>query len=411
MTAAILTIGTELTRGELVDSNAAWLSAELTALGFEVLHHLSVDDDKARIVSALKWLAEDHRLVIVTGGLGPTTDDLTTEAAAEAIGQAMVLDPASLEAIRKRWSALGRPMPQSNEKQAMFPQGARVLANQAGTAPGFCITLSESEIYFLPGVPGEMKRMFLESVVPTLAPRAERQSHQVLLRSFGLPESEIADRLRDLELPDSITMAYRAHFPEIEVKVLARASNPVEAEESARRVAGEVRARLSGCIYGERDDTFASHIGRLLRARGLRIAVAESCTGGLIGALLTSVPGSSEYLIFDTVTYANAAKSALLGVSPETLRAHGAVSAETAAAMAEGALRLSEADLAVSVTGIAGPGGGSESRPVGTIWFALARKGQATLTEHHKLGGDRERIRVLASYMALKFVERAIEAP
>jgi nicotinamide-nucleotide amidase len=206
-----------------------------------------------------------------------------------------------------------------------------------------------------------------------------------------------------------VVLGYRASFPEIEVKVFARADNEPEAERKARQVADEVRARLGDAVYGERDDAFADVVGRALRHRGLTLALAESCTGGLLGSMLTSVPGSSDYLLVDALTYANSAKTKLLGVSPETLRAHGAVSEETAASMAEGALRLAGSDLALSITGIAGPGGGTEHKPVGTVWFGLARKNAPTQTKMRRLPGDRSRIRTLAAYVGLRTIWRATQ--
>lgn len=408
MKAAVLSIGTELTRGELVNSNAAWLGERLTVLGFDVVEHRTVDDDQARIVAAVRELSERVRVVVGTGGLGPTGDDLTTAAVAAVLGVGVRRDEPTLERIRHKWAALGVDMPSSNEKQADFPEGADILPNPVGTAPGFAVTLGEARLLLLPGVPSEMRHLFEESAVPRVAPHVERRAHQVHIRSFGMTESQVGDVLADLHDPEQgISIGYRASFPEIEVKVLARSGSEVEAEDNARRVAEEVRKRLGDVAYGERDDTFAGAVGRVLRGRGLTLAVAESCTGGLIGSMVTQVAGSSDYLLMDAVTYANSAKTKMLGVNEDILRAHGAVSGEAAEAMAEGALRLSGADLAVSVTGIAGPGGGSEDKPVGTVWFGLAQKDGPTIVKLRKLPGDRERIRVLAAYVALKLVMRA----
>jgi len=410
MTAAVLSIGTELTRGELTNTNARWLGEQLTALGFEVLEHATVDDDRGRIAASLGRLAASARVVLCTGGLGPTTDDLTTAAAADALGVALVRDPAIVEDIKRKFAAFGREMPASNEKQADFPVGARILPNPVGTAPGFAIDLSGARVFFMPGVPHEMQRMVHDHVVPSIADLARRNTCQIHLRTFGMGESAVGEKLAGIEAATpGITLGYRASFPEIEVKVLARAETDRAAEELARRVADEVRTRLGDAVYGDRDDTFPAFVGRLLRDRGLTIAVAESCTGGMIGSMVTSAPGSSEYLLLDAVTYSNASKVALLGVAEETLRAHGAVSGEAAVEMAEGALRLAAADLGVAVTGVAGPGGGTDDKPVGTVWFALARKGQPTFVRTRKLTGDRERIRTLASYIALHLVARAAQ--
>lgn len=404
-TAGIVSIGTELTRGELVDTNAAWLSEQLTALGVDVQLRITVDDHVERIVAALRAASAAARFVVVTGGLGPTTDDLTTEAAARASGVPLVRDPGSLEHIRRIFQLIGRPMSPSNEKQADFPEGAAILFNPVGTAPGFSLEIGGARLFFTPGVPREMKRLWDDHIEPAIAREVERTSHQIRLRSFGLPESVVGERLAGLEAEEpGLTIGYRANFPEIEVKILARGATMAEAEAIAARAAEKARARLGHVVYGEGDDTLAAFVGRTLRDRGLRLAIAESCTGGLIGQLVTSVPGSSEYLLLDAVCYSNGSKMRVLGVPEDEVRAHGAVSEEVSCAMAEGALRLGDADIAVAVTGIAGPGGGTDEKPIGTVWLAVARRGEKALARRLKLGGDRERIRTLAAYAALRLV-------
>lgn len=408
MTAAVLSTGTELTRGELTNTNASWLSEQLTTLGFEVVAHLTVGDDVDRIVAAMRSLASMADVVVCTGGLGPTTDDLTALSAAKAQGVELVRDEGSLERIRARFAKLGRPMNEANEKQADLPAGCAVLPNGVGTAPGFALSLGRARFFFMPGVPTEMRAMFADSVVPAIASLAPRTTHQLHLRTVGLPESEAQMRLRDVEAQfPGVTIGYRAHFPEVEVKVHARAANEHEAEILARAAGDVVRARLGDAVYGDRDDTFPGAVGRVLRNRGLTVALAESITGGIVGAMLTSVPGSSDYLLLDAVTYANSAKSEVLGVSPESLRAYGSVSAEVAASMAKGALRVSGADLALAITGVAGPEGGTDQTPVGTVYFALARKDGAVEQKLRAFPGDRERIRTLAAYQALRMLYRA----
>ena len=408
MTAAVLSIGTELTRGELVNTNAAWLGEELTKLGFDVVEHVTVDDDLDRIVTLIHSLAKKHRVALVTGGLGPTSDDLTAEAAATAAGVELLRDESIVEGIRQKFKAFGRVMPESNAKQGDFPQGAEILPNPMGTAPGFAMTLGQARFFFVPGVPREMKHIFHESIVPAIAPLADPRTHQVHLRTFGMTESGVAEALRGLEeAHEGLTLGYRAHFPEIEVKVHVRAESAAEAERRSHLIADEVRTLLGDAVFGGRADSFAEVVGKALRDKGKTLAVAESCTGGRVGEMLTRVPGASDYLLLDAVVYANSAKEAVLGVTPEMLRAHGAVSSETAAAMAEGALRVAGADIAVSITGVAGPGGGTEDKPVGTVWFGLARKGQPTVTKHRKLPWGRDRVQTLSAYVALELVRRA----
>jgi nicotinamide-nucleotide amidase len=405
MTCAVLSIGTEVTRGELVNANAAWLGAELTALGFEVVEHAVVDDHRGRIAETLQRLAQRVRVVVSTGGLGPTTDDLTTAAVAYALGGSLVRDADSLDHIRRRFEKAGRTMSPSNEKQADFPEGADILPNPIGTAPGFGVRVGECVAYFLPGVPREMKRMFEQQVAPRVRVLASNNLFQIRLRTFGLPESAVGDRLEGVEgaFPGT-TIGYRAQFPEIEVKVLVRGASQGAARDVCERATTEVRSRLGAFVYGDADDTYPGVVGRALRGRGWTLAIAESCTGGLVGHLLTREPGASDFLVLDAVTYANSAKSRVLGVEEETIRWHGAVSPEVAGAMAEGARRVSGADVALSLTGVAGPSGGSETKPVGTVYIALARSDAPTDIQHRVFTGDRSQIQTLAAYAGLRMI-------
>jgi nicotinamide-nucleotide amidase len=405
MTCAVLSIGTELTRGELVNTNATWLSAELTSLGFEVVEQATVDDRPARIVEALARLSAQVRVVVCTGGLGPTTDDLTAEAVAAALGVRLARDEAALDHIRRRLEKHGRTLTASNAKQADFPEGADILSNAVGTAPGFGVRVRECVAYFLPGVPAEMKKMFEEQVAPRIRALAPNNLFQTRMHTFGLPESTVGDRLGGVEeaFPGT-TIGYRAHFPEIEVKVLARAASHAAARDLCERATAEVRARLGAHVFGDAEDTFAGVVGRALRGRGWTLAIAESCTGGLVGHMLTREPGASDFLLLDAVTYANSSKSNILGVDEETIRWHGAVSSEVAAAMARGARRVSGADVALSLTGVAGPGGGSEEKPVGTVYIAVGRPDGTVDVRHRLFTGDRGRIQTLAAYAGLELV-------
>lgn len=414
MSAAILSIGTELTRGELLNANACWLGARLTELGFDVVEHATIADDSAEIAATVVRFGRQVKLLVVTGGLGPTSDDMTAAAVAAALGVAVVPDPASLDALRARYQAQGRTATPMQERMAHLPQGARALPNAVGSAPGFALTLGEARMYFMPGVPGEMRAIFEDWIAPEVAPLAPNDRHQEHLRCFGLTESQVASRLVDLEPGGSahrsgVSIGYRAHFGDIEVKVLAQAADRAAARALALEVADEARARLGNVVYGGRGDSYPAVLGERLRARGLTLAVAESCTGGLVGKLLTDVAGSSDYLLLDVVSYANLAKQRVLAVPPALLERHGAVSGEVAAAMAEGVRQSVDAHLAVAITGIAGPGGGSAEKPVGTVWFALAERGAATRTEVQRFMGDRERVRRLSADFALALVGQAIE--
>lgn len=405
MGVALLSIGTELTRGEITNSNASWLSAALTGAGFLVDSHLTVPDQLEVVEAALRLLSTKPSLVVVTGGLGPTSDDLTAAAAARAAGVELVRDESALLAIRRRVEARGRAVTPAHEKQADVPKGAEILPNAAGTAPGFALSLGASTVFFLPGVPREMKRMFDEQVLPRIRPDAPNTTAQVRLRTYGLGESIIAARLEGLEgTVPGLVLGYRAHAPEVDVKVVVTADTPSAARDTAERVAEEVRARLGHAVYGEGDDAFADIVGRSVRARGVRLALAESCTGGLISAMLTSYP-ASDYLVAGAVTYANSAKTRLLGVAEDTMRGHGAVSGEVAAEMAEGVRRALDCDVGLAVTGIAGPSGGTSAKPVGTCFWALAQPG-GTLVRTRVFPGDRDEVQLQAAYAALDLLRR-----
>lgn len=405
MPAAILSIGTELTRGEIVNTNASWLSAEMTTAGFTIGAVETIPDDLDLIVATLRRLAVSHRFVLVTGGLGPTTDDLTALAAAKAAGVELVRDQNTLLAIRRRVESRGAAMNPSNEKQADVPAGAEIIPNQRGTAPGFAVEIGTGTAYFMPGVPKEMKGMFAEQVLPRIRPSAANNAHQIVLHVYGMRESAIGEALQGVEAQyPGVTLGYRVHFPECDVKVHARSSTHTQARDIAQRAADEVKNKLGDSVYGEGDEAFPEVVGRAVRNRGYHMAVAESCTGGLVSHLLTSYP-ASDYLIGGAVTYANSAKTRLLGVAEDTLRGHGAVSAEVAAEMAEGVRRLCECELGLAITGIAGPSGGTATKPVGLVFWAVSHPG-GTIVKDRVFPGDRDEVRLAAAYAALDLLRR-----
>ncbi len=405
MSAAVLCIGTELTRGEIVNTNASWLSEELTDRGIEVGAIETIADDRPLIVETLHRLSAKHLVIVCTGGLGPTTDDITSECVAEALGVPLVRDEASLAAIRTRMEKFGRVMAESNKKQADFPTGARVLQNRKGTAPGFQVALGHAQAFFMPGVPREMKSMFGEQVAPALEPFVKGQMFQVRLKTFGMTESAVNDRLDGIEAEHAVTLAYRAHFPEIEVKVLARGDN---CAERARTAADAVITRLGlDVVYGEGDVTFAQQLGKLLVERKLTLAVAESCTGGTVGRLLTERGGASEFFVGGVICYANRVKEGLLGVPAPLLAEHGAVSAPVARAMAQGALAALGSDLALALTGVAGPSGGTADKPVGLVHFAVASPA-GTSDRQMVFPGSRTQVRDLAAFAGLSLVRKVL---
>jgi nicotinamide-nucleotide amidase len=407
MTAAVLCIGTELTRGELVNTNATWLADALTSAGIEVTSVDCVDDDRVRIEAYLRRLAGEHALLVCTGGLGPTTDDITTECAARVAGLELVRDAASLAHIEERLSRFGRPMAISNAKQADFPAGARILPNPNGTAPGFRVALGKCAAYFMPGVPTEMKAMFEANIVADLDALVSEPRHQIVLRTFGAPESEVNDLLSGVEGRFDVVIGYRATLPEIEVKVLAKGATREIAASAARRAADEVRTRLGERVYDEGFGSLPDSVGRLLAERGKTLAVAESCTGGLVAELMTRLPGASRYFLGGVVAYDNRVKTQLLGVPAELIAAHGAVSQQVAQAMAEGARQRLGADFGLAFTGIAGPDGGTAQKPVGLVHWALA--GAANSAQRERVFvGDRLAVRRRAAFAGLDLLRRAL---
>lgn len=402
MIASVLCVGTELTRGEIENTNATWLVTRLTELGFDVREVAVVPDDVSILKETVLRLGRDAEVLVCTGGLGPTTDDLTNRSVGEALGVPLERDAASLAAIRERMQRFGRQMAPSNEKQADFPAGARVLPNARGTAPGFQVQIGRAKAFFLPGVPREMKPMFEEAVVPAVGEHRSGYLHQVRLRCFGRTESAINDALAGIE-SEHVTLGYRAHFPEIEVKVLARADDAAVALARAQAASEAARGRLGRVVFGEGDTTLGESVHRLLLARGLSLGAAESCTGGLLAHLLTEHSGASQTFVGAVVAYANPVKQALLGVSAEALEAEGAVSETVAQQMARGALEALKVDVAVAVTGIAGPTGGTAEKPVGLVHYAVATRSQL-VARHFVYPGSRAQVQRYAAFCALDLV-------
>ncbi len=417
MKAEVLTIGDELLRGEIVDSNKSFLSERLLQLDVETHYHSSVRDDPPVMTDAFLRAAARADVVLVSGGLGPTRDDLTCEVLAETFGRELVLNEEALASIKAFFASVGREMTENNAKQAWFPERAEVLENPIGTAPGFMIEV-ESEgpepgtlFFCMPGVPRELHRMMDEQVLPRVAERAgavgSRVVRATLLRTFGMGESTLDDELKDVAASGDVTLGFRTSFPDNFLRPVARAATAEEAEAMLARVVERIRDQLGPLIYGEGDDTMEAVVGRLLAEQRKTIAVAESCTGGLVAGRVTEVPGSSEYFLGGVVAYANEAKAAMLGVPEALLAEHGAVSEPVARAMAEGVRDRFGADFGVATTGISGPGGGSEEKPVGLVHVALARA-EGTHADHFVFPLDRTRHRLLTAQVALDWVRRAL---
>lgn len=374
MNAQVISTGTELTIGQAVDTNAAWLSQQLAAIGINCARHVVVPDDRAAIADAVSSAAKDADVVLLTGGLGPTPDDLTRFALAAVLGAELRLDSRSLEQIEEFFRQRNRPMKESNRTQALFPEGCRPIENTCGTAPGMHARLGKADVYVMPGVPLEMRIMFDRDIRPRLQSAAGGAVIlQHTLRTFGMPEGEIGDVLSDLmRRGRNPAVGTGAADLVISIRINAAAPSVEEARRLMEADAAEVRRRLGQVVFGEGDDTLASAVARLLTEQRKTIATVESCTGGLIAKRLTDVSGSSVYFMQGFVTYSNEAKHRLLGIPMELIETHGAVSAEVATAMAANCRRLAGTDLALSATGIAGPTGGTAAKPVGLVYIALA---------------------------------------
>lgn len=376
MIAEIIATGEEIRTGALADTNSAYIAQTLEGCGVEVTRLNGVGDNLHRLSALLKEVGGRADVCVLTGGLGPTVDDLSAEAAAEAAGVRLRFDQPALDSIEAFFRTRNRPMNPSIRKQAMLPEGADVLFNPVGTAPGFGLKVGRCLFFFLPGVPFEMKRMLAFQVVPRiLALMGGRREHRLIktLSCFGLTESLTGERLVGLgvEFP-GVQLGLRAKFPEIQVKLYASGADEAGISQQIEKAAGWARRRLKDIVFSDSGEPMEAAVGGLLRQRKATLAVAESCTGGLISHLLTEVAGSSDYFLFSAVTYANQAKTAVLGVSADTLSRCGAVHEDTAREMAAGVRRVSGATHGIATTGIAGPTGGSAEKPVGTVCIGLA---------------------------------------
>lgn len=374
MKCAIVATGDELITGAVVDENSAWISDRLRALGAKTVLHLGVGDELPEILDALRLAGQRAEQVIVTGGLGPTEDDLNREAAGRLAGVKLVIAEPTLHRLEDIFRMIGREMTANNRKQAELPEGAILIPNPVGTAPGFELTAGPATYYFLPGVPRECRLMMEDTVLPRIEKAAGGKTvfRQGLFRTFGMTESMLSQKLCEMPLPAGVRLGYRAIFPEIQLKLYAEAGSEAAAQKALATAAAGVRARVGEVIYSEDGRSLEEVVLDLFRERKLTLAVAESCTGGLVAKRLTDVPGSSDVFDRGYVTYSNRAKTEMLGVPAELLEKHGAVSAEAARAMAKGAREKSGADLALAITGIAGPSGGTADKPVGTVHLALA---------------------------------------
>ncbi|ODA41330.1 competence/damage-inducible protein A [Desulfosporosinus sp. BG] len=405
MKAEIVATGTELLLGETLNTSAHYLTGKLSSLGIEVDYHTTVGDNLERLEQVLRQAIGRTDLLVTTGGLGPTVDDMTKELVAKVLDLKMELDASSLEQIKQFFGRRKAPMPSSNEKQAYFPKDSKILPNPIGTAPGAIIEKNGKTVIILPGPPFEMRPMFDNYVWPELQriiePQAERMKERVL-KVFGMGESAIEEVLGELmSLPD-ITMALLAKRAEMHIRLVAR-SSATTSGEALDRVEGEIRRRLGDKVFGRDQETMIGIVGQTLINKHLTIATAESCTGGLLGAAFTQEPGSSEFYLGGVVSYSNSVKREILGVSEENLKQFGAVSEEVAKEMAEGVRSKIGSELAVSTTGIAGPDGGSDQKPVGLVYIGIATP-EGVHAKKFQFYGERESVRQLTVQAALNEV-------
>jgi nicotinamide-nucleotide amidase len=413
MLAEVLTIGDELCRGEIVDTNSTWLAAELWDLDITTSWMTSCRDAATDMRAALEIACNRADVVVCSGGLGPTEDDLTVDVVAELAGRVPEVHEPSRQRMETRFAATGRAMSESMLRQVRVPAGGHVYDNPAGLAPGFEVALGGVPVFCLPGPPRELKAIFQAALGARLVELRERGSQperieRRIYRVFGRGESQIATELAGLmEGVAGASLHYQVAFPETLVKVVVRDRDRETAGQKLAELDRAVRERVGRWLY--QGDSLAQALGEALSARGLILATAESCTGGLLGALITGVPGASRYFAGGAVTYADGEKVRQLGVAPATLERYGAVSEETAGEMALGMRAAAGADLAAAVSGIAGPGGGSEDKPVGTVWLAVAGPGpDDLLTRRYVWPGARDQIRTLAAWSAMALVLRAI---
>ena len=420
----LLAIGDELLLGETVDTNAAWIAQRLAREGIGVVRKTTVGDDDGAIRDALAAALRRTGAVVCTGGLGPTRDDLTRDAVARVYGREQHVDEGWLSVLRERYARRGIPMPEVNRVQAMLPSGAKLLHNETGTAPGIAIDDAALGLtVLLPGVPSEMRGMMEAQVVPLLRARlhAAQPIRSRMLRTAGVSEAALAERIDDIaqelaQPASSVALAFLPQVASVDLRLTCRGNVP-DPDALLDRAIAQLEERLRDDVYTHDDTDLAVLVGRVLTERGLKLALAESCTGGLVSKRLSDAPGASAFLLAALVTYHNEAKREFLGVRTETLAMHGAVSEQCAREMAEGARRATGADVGVAITGVAGPGGGSEEKPVGTVWYAVAITPDlagslgrtATVTARKFVHpGDRSDIRERAAQTALDFLRRTL---
>jgi len=409
--AEIVTVGTEMLLGDLVDTNTAWLSARLAALGVGIYRHTTVGDNRERIADVLREAASRSDLVVTTGGLGPTSDDLTNECLAAVTGRRMIEYPEARAHVDEMFKKFGREPTPNNYKQALFPEGTELIPNPLGTAMGALLEADGTTFVTLPGVPPEMKRMFEDTLEPLIRARSEGSIISKTLWFAGIGESALAEKVQDFLDATDPTVAPLAGQGKVRLRITTRAATQEEAEERIAPVESEILSRLGDYYFGEDEETLESVLGHLLKENGATLALAESCTGGLLAKRLTDVAGSSAYFKEGLVTYSDESKERLLGVPHEMLLEHGAVSEPVAREMAEGVREVAGTDYGLSVTGVAGPDGGTKEKPVGLVFVGISDT-EETLAERLDLTAwarSREAIRERSANRAFDLLRLRLE--
>ena len=408
MIAELICVGTELLMGQILNTNAQFIAKELAPAGIDLYHQLVVGDNPARLTHAVEEAFSRADVVLFSGGLGPTDDDLTKETVAAALGKELILFDEEWQHLQDYFALRGRAVAPNNIKQVFFPADAIILPNPNGTAPGCIMEKDGKAAVLLPGPPRELRPMFLDYVMPYLMKRANHRLYSREVRIFGIGESSVTYLLDDLiKSQSNPTIAPYAATCEVTLRVTARCQTEEEGRTLVQPVIGEIRRVLGDAVYDDDGHSLPAVCHQILTERSETLAVAESCTGGLLASAFVDLPGSSRYFLEGAVTYSNAAKRARLGVSQRTLDGVGAVSAQCAKEMAEGLRRTAGADYALSTTGIAGPDGGTADKPVGLVYIALASR-DGTAVQELKLGGDRSRIRMHATLAACDLLRRKL---
>ena len=408
----VITIGDELLLGFTIDTNAAHLARQLAAIGMHVVRRATVGDEAGEIARGVGEALARTGAVITTGGLGPTSDDLSKDSVAALFGRGMHLDEAHLAWMQERWmKRFNRPLPAGNRRQAMMPDGSEKLENRHGSAPGVWLEDDRGRwVAMLPGVPSEMRGMLADTLIPRLSSRIGQGTvvRSLTLRTTGVAESLLADQIESIAGgPLETSLAYLPSISGVDLRLTVRDVPADAAERSLSTAASRLRAQVGESIYGQDDDDLASIVLGLCRQRSLTIGVAESCTGGLLGARVTAIPGSSDVVLGGIIAYHNDVKRDLLGVDEQTLQAHGAVSEPVVAQMAAGARRISRSKVGLAITGVAGPTGGTTEKPVGTVWVAVDVDGDVK-TRLLKLWGGRDEVRQRAAQWTLEMLRQRL---